>query len=132
MVVRAGCGKKNHDGTRKKEKGQRGSARDLLEDYEETEKERLAQIKIALMEKLDALKRLDEAILDLASAEENGEEIIASEIEETENIKADIRGVVITIEETLEESIPNSPPPAIQQMSSPPHKNIKANCQNCK
>lgn len=132
MVVRAGCGKKNHDGTRKKEKGQRGSARDLLEDYEETEKERLAQIKIALMEKLDALKRLDEAILDLASAEENGEEIIASEIEETENIKADIRGVVITIEETLKESIPKSPPPAIQQMSSPPHKNIKANCQNCK
>ena len=35
-------------------------------------------------------------------------------------------GVVITIEETLKKSIPNSPPPAIQQMSSPLHKNIKS------
>ena len=103
-----------------------GSARELLEDYEETWKDRLTQIKIALMEKLDTLKGLDEAILDLVSAEENGEEIIASEIEESENIKADIRGVVLTIEERLKETIPNSPSPAIQQMPSPHHKNVKA------
>lgn len=44
--------------------------------------------------------------MDLVSAEEDGEEMIASEIEDSEKIKAEIRGVVLTIEEKLKGNPP--------------------------
>ena len=82
-----------------------GTARDLLEDYDETGKDTLMQTKIALTEKLETLKRLDDTILDLVSADDDGEEAIAAEIEDSEKIKSDIRAIILAIEKQLSENL---------------------------
>ena len=72
-----------------------GTAKDLIGSFDGTGRDKLVQIKIALTDKLETLKRLDETILVLVSAEENGEEMIAPEIEDSEKIKAEIRGIIL-------------------------------------
>lgn len=67
-----------------------GTAKDLIGSFHGTERVNLVQVKIALTDKLETLKCLDETILDLVSAEENGEEMIAPEIKDSEKIKAEI------------------------------------------
>ena len=50
-----------------------GTAKELIGSFDGTERDNLVQVKIALTDKLETLKRLDEMILDLVSTEENGE-----------------------------------------------------------
>ena len=102
-----------------------GTAREVLEEYDGTEKDSLMQTKIALMEKLETLRRLDDTILDLVSAEEDGEEKIAAEIEDSENIKAEIPGVVLAIDEALKDNSAVVTPTS-QPVASSPAKNEKA------
>ncbi len=102
------------------------TAQRILEDYDETRKDSLMQTKITLTEKMETLRRLDDTILDLVSAEEDGEATIAAEIDESEKIKADIRGVVLAIEEKLRENLANTAPPTSQTVPSPPPKTEKA------
>ena len=104
-----------------------GTAKDLIGSFDGTERDNLVQVRLALTNKLETLKRLDETILDLVSAEENGEEMIAPEIKDSEKIKAEIRGVILSIEEKLKGDLPITPPAcqAVPTQSMPP-KNEKA------
>ncbi|KAL9972370.1 hypothetical protein ACROYT_G018655 [Oculina patagonica] len=102
------------------------TAKGILEDYDGTRKDSLMQTKIALKEKMKTLRRLDDTILDLVSAEEDGEATIAAEIDKSEKIKAVIRGVVLAIEEKLRENLANAAPPTSQTVPSPPPKTEKA------
>ena len=101
-----------------------GTARDL-EDYDETGKDTLMQTKIALTEKLKTLKRLDDTILDLVSADDDGEKAIAAEIEDSEKIKSDIRAIILAIEKKLSENLA-AVPLASEPVPSPPPKNEMA------
>ena len=132
-----------------------GTARDLFEGYDGTEKDSLMQTVIVLREKFETLKRLDDMILDFllphpapllvfgrrspplvqihfspqssaaikikdggyniryeitehslakirpALQAKNGEEMIAAKIEDSDKVKAEIRGAVLAIEEKL-------------------------------
>ncbi|KAL9977244.1 hypothetical protein ACROYT_G014626 [Oculina patagonica] len=102
------------------------TAQRILEDYDRTRKDSLMQTKIALTEKMETLRHLDDTILDLVSAEKDGEATIAAEIDELEEIKADIRVVVLAIEEKLRENLANTAPPTSQTVPSPPLKTEKA------
>ena len=102
-----------------------GTAIEVLEYYDGTEKNSLMQTKIALTEKLETLRRLDDMILDLVSAEDDGEEKIAAEIEDSENIKAEIFGVVVEIDEELRDNSAIVTPTG-QPLASSPAKSEKA------
>ena len=98
--------------------GHRGSAtkivtkiKERLTNYNaETDKNELKQLRDSLKDKIEALKNLDAAIVDLLSMskEENAAEELAKEIEESDDNIAEMQRVILDISDIISEAIVQS------------------------
>jgi CO dehydrogenase/acetyl-CoA synthase beta subunit len=97
--------------------GHRGSAtkivpkiKEKLTNYNsegETDKNALKQLRDTLKDKIEALKNLDATIIELLSdsKDEDAEEELAKEIEESDDIIADMQKVILNISDVTNEAI---------------------------
>ena len=74
-----------------------GNARDLTEEYNLSNENRLRQLKISLQKRLATLKSLDEEILDAVEADE----AITAEIDESGKFGEQIHGAIVGIDSFL-------------------------------
>ena len=100
--------------------GHRGSAtkivskiKEKLTNYNsegETDKNALKQLRDTLKDKIEALKNLDATIIELLSdsKDEDAEEELAKEIEESDDIIADMQKVILDISDVTNEAIVQS------------------------
>ena len=73
----------------------------------ETDKNALKQLRDTLKDKIEALKNLDATIIELLSdsKDEDAEEELAKEIEESDDIIADMQKVILDISDVTNEAL---------------------------
>jgi hypothetical protein len=101
-----------------------GMTKELIASYEETAEAKLVleEKKIAFTDKLRTLKDLDDEILNILCGDKDLEEEIDGEIEESENIKAEVQTLILRINSKLCLNIEGSLP----SMSSAPRSSSSA------
>ena len=87
-----------------------------LENYDQTRKQKLLQLKITLNEKLETLKNLDEQILESCK-----DDVIKAEILETGSFRKQVHECLIKIDEILLATVQETPPTSTQDNASESH-----------
>ena len=87
-----------------------------LENYDQTRKQKLLQLKITLNEKLETLKNLDEQILESCKDDD-----IEAEILEEGSFREQVHECLIKIDEVLLVTVQETPPTSTQDNASESH-----------
>ena len=87
-----------------------------LENYDQTRKQKLLQLKITLNEKLETLKNLDEQILESCKDDD-----IEAEILEAGSFREQVHECLIKIDEVLLVTVQETPPTSTQDNASESH-----------